>query len=288
MRQYFFKNSSLKNRRESRTIMQFRKYQIYLGVLILLSFGTACTNKNYSTSGIPGYKTGIEFAHRGVVVSYPENSMESINDALSKGFTALEIDLRKNSHGEWMLFHDKSGQRLLGIDSNFNEIPVETLKTTALLFNGNRSSSNVISLSDLLKYHSRDFTFYFDVKVTGFKEAEEIADTIAKYGISNSVIVASADAAFILYLEWKHPELFTALEGMNSGKEWTWKSIPTRFKPDFLSGFFDKIDKSHIKWLKKNSLLERRIVYGIDSANYLKARQYGIKHLIVDYYPGML
>lgn len=266
--------------------MTINKYLAF-SVLALFLIFASCTNKNSNRSSIPGYNHGIVFAHRGVVAAYPENSLESAEDASEKGFTALELDLRKSNDNKWMLFHDENGKRLLGIDSSFNLIPLNKLTTSPLFFNGIRSNSYVLPLSELLKKQGDNFTFYFDVKVTGFKEAEEIADTIIKYCIADKVIVASADVLFILYLEWKHPQIFTALEGMNSGKEWMWSLIPERIEPDFLSGFLERIDQRHVNWLKKKNLLERRIVYGVDSTNYLMVRQYGIKHLIVDYYHGM-
>lgn len=225
----------------------------------------------------------ILFAHRGVVEKYPENSMESISKAKRLGFRAVEFDLRKSADDDFILFHDTDTERMFGSKRNINEISTSSIEDFPLLQNGEPGNFFVPTLEEVLDQHSADFIFYFDMKLSGFKEADQIVEIIRKYNIENRVIVASADALFVFYIELKYPEIITALEGFNAGKEWIYPVIPKNLRPDFLSGFLSMIDENHVEWLRNKGLLSRRIVYGVDSSNYLSAKSMGIKHMILDY-----
>lgn len=244
--------------------------------------------------GRPGSKAGaiafpdpadsaILFAHRGVVANFPENSLESIEEAKRLGFRAVEFDLRKSANGDFILFHDTDCSRMLGTGFEIQDVPTTDLKTFPFIYKGKPTRWFVPTLKEVLDRHHNDFIFYFDMKLTGFKEADQIVEIIRKYGIEKQVIVASADEVFTMYVEYKYPEIYTALEGLNAGKEWIYSLIPKTLKPDFLSGFLNRIDEEHVKWLKERNLLNRRIVYGVDSSNYIAAKNLGIRNMILDY-----
>ncbi|MFH1121992.1 MAG: glycerophosphodiester phosphodiesterase [Bacteroidota bacterium] len=225
----------------------------------------------------------ILFAHRGIAAYYPENSTGSIDEARRAGFTAVEFDLRKSADGEFILFHDVDCKRMLGAEIAVRDIPAKELKRFPLLQNGENSSFYVPTLKEVLDRYHTDFIFYLDMKLSGFNDADQIAEIIQNYRIENSSVVASADLLFILYIEYRYPQINTALEGYNAGKEWTYKLIPKNLKPDYLSGFLSRVNEDHLVWLKKNGLLSRRIVYGVDSTNYLAAKAMGLRNLILDY-----
>jgi len=227
--------------------------------------------------------SALLFAHRGVVENFPENSLESIGEAKQLGFRAVEFDLRKSADDGFILFHDTDTERMFGSKRNINEISTSSLEDFPLIQNGKPGKYFIPTLEEVLDQHRADFIFYFDMKLSGFKEADQIVEIIRKYNIENRVIVASADALFVFYIELKYPETITALEGFNAGKEWIYPVIPKNLRPDFLSGFFSRIDENHVEWLRNKGLLSRRIVYGVDSSNYLSAKSLGIKHMIMDY-----
>ncbi len=225
----------------------------------------------------------LMFAHRGVVRDFPENSLESIGEAKRLGFRAVEFDLRKSADGDFILFHDTDAGRMIGYDQFIGDISTAELKKLPFIHHGRTTGFYVPTLTDVLDRFGNDFIFYFDMKLTGFGEADEIAAIIRKYGLEKSVIVASADALFLFYIEMKYPAVITALEGFNAGKEWMYNLIPKNLKPDFLSGFLNRIDEDHVKWLKEQKLLNKRIVYGVDSSNYIAAKNLGIRNMILDY-----
>ncbi len=225
----------------------------------------------------------LNFAHRGITVRYPENSQESLGEAKRLGFRAVEFDLRKSADGEFILFHDSDCRRMLGLNEPIKKIPVTGLKYYPLLMNGKKTSCFVPTLTDVFDRYSHDFIFYLDMKLSGFRDADQIVEIIHRYGIESTCVVASADLLFVFYIKYRHPGILTALEGYNAGKEWTYNLIPEDLKPDFLSGFLSRVDENHIRWLKRKELLSNRIVYGVDSSNYLSAREMGLQNLILDY-----
>ncbi|MHC1777695.1 MAG: glycerophosphodiester phosphodiesterase [Lentimicrobium sp.] len=251
-------------------------------LVIVFSFGGFGRKAGISVFSA-GADSTILFAHRGVVGKFPENSLESIGEAKRLGFRAVEFDLRKSAGGDFILFHDVDCKRMLGTEFEIQDVPTSDLKTFPIVQNGKVTSFFVPTLKEVLDRHHTDFIFYFDMKLTGFAEADQVVEIIRKYQIEKSVIVASADYLFNLYLELKYPEIITALEGLNSGKEWTYSIIPKNLKPDYLSGFLNKVDENHMQWLRKRELVQKRIVYGVDSSNFPAARNMGLKNFILDY-----
>jgi len=227
--------------------------------------------------------TSMIFAHRGITAGFPENSLESIGEAKKLGFGAVEFDLRKSADGDFILFHDADCRRMLGLDKSIKEITTAGLKNYPLLMNGKKTSFHVPTLEEVMNRHHSDFIFYLDMKLSSFREADQIVEVIHRYGIENTAVVACADILFVFYIEFHHPQIHTALEGYNAGKEWTYNLMPKNLKPDFLSGFLSRVDDNHMRWLKSKDLLSTRIVYGVDSSNYIYARKMGLENLILDY-----
>ena len=232
-------------------------------------------------------RTQALFAHRGVVVEFPENSREAILRAKQLGFTCLEVDLRKTADGEFVLFHDGDCRRLLGIEAELTALSTAEVKRHKLLANGTVTACEVLTLKEMLDEFGHDFLFYFDLKLKNTRDAEDLAQVIEQYGITENSIVASASPAVIMCIEFRHPEILTALEGLNAGKEWLYMLIPKNLKPDYLSGFASKVDKAHVDWLRRHDLLPNRIVYGVDSSNYQEVTSLGIRNMIIDYFPGL-
>ncbi len=226
------------------------------------------------------------FAHRGVTTAFPENSLESVGDAVKQGFTAVEFDLRKTASGDFVLFHDADCYRMLGKHQNISEINTGELGNYPLLMDGKPTSCYVPLLEEVLNRHRDTIVFYFDMKLNSFRDADQIVQIIRKYGIEKTAIVASADAFFIFYVEYRYGSIITALEGFNAGKEWTYNLIPRKLKPDYLSGFIGKVNDNHIQWLRRRGLLSRRIVYGVDSTNIDQARESGLVNMILDHHPA--
>ena len=228
------------------------------------------------------------FAHRGISLYYPENSIEGVQGARLHGFRASEVDIRRSADGQQIIFHDEDCARLLGVERQIDGFTVSELAQHPILYlNGTKSKAIVPTVSRLLDAEKENMAFYFDMKFSSFKDADDIVAQIKRHHLESSVILANWDILFLFYVEMKYPEIITAIEGFDSGKEWTYNLIPRNLKPDFLSGFYAHTNKEHITWLKKNDLLKSRIVYGVDSSNYVPALKAGFRNIIIDYDSSM-
>lgn len=228
------------------------------------------------------------FGHRGIADYCPENSREGLKEAVRVGFKAIEADIRKTKDNQFVVFHDDDALRMLGLDVEVKNATVSELKKTEIILrNCTRSDAKVPTLDEFIASDEDNTIFYFDMKSSSFQDADEIVELIRKYGREKLVILTNWDPLFIFYVEANYPEIITALEGFDSGKEWLYELMPKDLKPDFLSGFFYKTDEGHLSWLKKNDLFDHKIIYGVDSLNYKGALDAGFKNIIIDYDSNM-
>jgi glycerophosphoryl diester phosphodiesterase len=231
--------------------------------------------------------SALLIAHRGVALNVPENSEASLVEAQRLGFLAVEIDARKTKDGELVLFHDKTGRRLLGLNEPFNELTWDRVKGCKLFFKGKPTTNSVPTLREVFQKFGKTLRFYLDMKNKGFKDADQIVTLIDEFGLYDRTILASVDPLFITYVEHKYPKVNTALERFDFFQVWLYRSIPKRWKPDFLSGLARKVTPGHVEWLKKKQLLSKRIVYEVDATNYDRMLNFGITKAIVDYDPSV-
>ena len=252
--------------------------------LLLIIVGGGFKNKIFRLKDID---SDVFFAHRGIANAAPENSVGAIEQALIKGFSAIEVDIMRTNDGELILFHDENGIRLLGKEIDIMTTNYEEIKDISLKHKGSVSKFKLITLEDLFKKYGDSFIFYLDFKNESdfeLKTFQKVNHLIKKYGLSDRVLIASSNLFFTGYIEYKFPDLLTVLEGFDTGKEWVYSVTPSLFRPDFVAGFFKNVDKFHIEKLRDKNLLSRKIIYGISSEKVQEAYcEYGITKMIVDY-----
>jgi glycerophosphoryl diester phosphodiesterase len=223
------------------------------------------------------------FAHRGILIYYPEHSHEGAEAAKQLGFNGIEIDIRKTADDELIVFHDATAERMLGINKPVESLTLNEIKSQSMLFHGNRTSNYVFTVDEFLSAYSKNFIIYCDMKITSFKDVGKLVNIINNHSAVNTCIMASADFFILEYLRIKHSEMITALEGFDAGKEWSYYFIPKKLRPEYYSGFFQNVNAEHVDWLKEKGLLNSRIVYGIEKSNFEAAKRFGIKNIIMDY-----
>jgi glycerophosphoryl diester phosphodiesterase len=145
----------------------------------------------------------------------------------------------------------------------------------------------VPTLRDVFERFGGSLGFYIDMKNKGFEEADQVAALIEASGMRERTVVASVDPLFISYLEHRHPGINTALERFDYAQVWLYQLIPTRWKPDYLSGLARKVSPEHVQWLQARGLLPKRIVYGADAPQHERMLRLGIVKLIVRYDPAL-
>ncbi len=103
-------------------------------------------------------------AHRGASKRFEGNSWQAILFAAAKGVDGIELDLRRSSEGEFILFHDKTLTRIDGTRNRPEELTVSDLNQR--LAEAGRSS--VLLLGDLLSNYRKAVPLLFDLKLEGF------------------------------------------------------------------------------------------------------------------------
>lgn len=222
------------------------------------------------------------FAHRAGDAVLPENSAEGVARSIALGYEGVEIDIHATSDGVFVLFHDDSCQRMLGIDGTVDQHTFDDLKDQPLRNHTVPTELRIARLDSVLARYGDSLLFYLDIKVTGRDNSDAIAELVERFAPKENVLIASSSIPFITALEYNHPELNTVLEGFDKGEEWTWWLFPKKVRPDFVSSFADEVDAAHAAWLRKHGLLPNKIVYGIDSTGYARMQELGIARFIVD------
>ena len=249
-------------------------------VLLLISFVKFGKKDNiHDTTS----KNKMIFAHRGLP-HLAENSWDSFEQSKVLGFKSIETDVQMSKDHKLLIFHDKNANRLLGIEKNINELKWSDIQKHNIIHNSKATTQKTLSLEELLKESSQFDHIYLDIKSTNKSIADSLIALLNKYQTYDNVLVADDNILFLAYLKYHNPKIKTVLEGFNKGKEWTYYLIPQAVEPNYLASFYSEVDESHIDFLKKENLLERKIVYGIDKYNTQNAIEIGLQHLIVDYH----
>lgn len=189
-------------------------------------------------------------AHRGIWRDAPENSLPAIEAAIRAGCDVVEIDVRRSADGGLFLLHDKTLQRMAGID----EMP-ETLTSTELagltLKNRDGGEQNEMTGERLPSLRAlfdltRDRIFlHLDVK-----DRAIIPDVIAcarEMGVDAQVDIWSSlrsadDLAWVRETVSPHGVLFMAKSRIGATHAETELDLLFQLGPDVCEVCFDHID----------------------------------------------
>ena len=246
--------------------------------IIILGGGFGSRNPVLINNGEP-----LVFAHRGVTESNVENSLEAFNKSKELGFSAIETDISRTKDGKLIIFHDDTAKRLLNSDRHINSMYWQEIEDKYLQYNGKETKNKVLSLDQFLQQAEKSTVLYLDIKESSKVVADSILILLEKYNDHKNIIIADANILFVVYLKIKNPNTKVALEGFNKGKEWLYYILPKNFKPDFYSSFISQVDENHMLFLKKNNLLNNRIVYGVDNTTISDVVNLGLRNIIFDY-----
>ena len=88
-------------------------------------------------------------AHRGFSLKYRENSLESIREAVGRGYDGLEIDVQMCETGELVLAHDLYHEDKFIRDMTYDEIKKKGLCTLAEIYEKIPDIEDVLLLLDI-------------------------------------------------------------------------------------------------------------------------------------------
>ena len=79
----------------------------------------------------------LTIAHRGGVVNemYYENSIEGLEEAIRRGYSHVEVDVRITRDSQLVCFHERNLSEITGIDKNIDELALAELRKIAASLN---------------------------------------------------------------------------------------------------------------------------------------------------------
>ena len=257
-----------------------------LFLLVVIVLFIIITGGGFGNNRSPGplENNKITFiAHRGLYNYYAENSYEGYEHCEEMGFASIETDIRVTKDKQLVVFHDDSTSRLLGKESLLDQINFSDLANYNLHFQGKATQNKVMRLDFFLENYKDKFIIYLDNKVNKRWVADSLIIHMKNNEAQNKVLVASSNLLFLSYIKYENKDIYTVLEGFDAGKEWIYHLIPKNFKPDYFSSFMSKVDDDQIAFMRNNRILDRKIVYGVDSSNVQAVLRSGIQHMIIDF-----
>jgi len=266
-------------------ILKFLIRILFLALTIVVLF-ILIAGGGFGNDRSPGPldKSKITFiAHRGMSNYYAENSQEGYQQCKELGFAAIETDIRTTKDKHLIVFHDESTSRLLGKEALLDQIDYFELANYTLHYHGTATQNKIMSLDFFLENFKDKFIIYLDNKVNKRWVADSLIIHLKNNEAQYKVLVASSNLLFLSYIKYENKDIYTVLEGFDAGKEWIYHLIPKNFKPDYFSSFMSKVDDDQIAFMRNNRILDRKIVYGVDSSNVEAVLRSGIQHMIIDF-----
>ncbi len=139
-------------------------------------------------------------AHRGFTRRAPENSLESILDAIDAGFQAVEIDVRETKDQVMILMHDRTVDRTMSAVGEVSSFTLEGMRR--LGFRGG-DDYHLPTLDEVLSVSSGRILLYIDLKS---ERLDLIVEQIRKHDAHDWTLLHEAN-----------PEKVFRLKEMDSG-----------------------------------------------------------------------
>lgn len=194
-------------------------------------------------------------AHRGLMETYPENTLISLESAILSGANYVEFDIQCTADGQLVVFHDTELLRTTGIKGNLFEMSYNELKNVRAhepeRFSLAFFNEHIPLLSDVVKLLQKY------PQVTAFVEIKE--ETLDQYGtdqimpdlfktldiIQSQSVIISYDESAIEYTK-KNSDFLTGwvLHDYNTINH----NIAKRLKPNYLIANYQKVPENTDPW----------------------------------------
>jgi glycerophosphoryl diester phosphodiesterase len=122
-------------------------------------------------------------AHRGYHENAPENSLQSIQNAIEEGIEMAEIDIRQTKDGKFVLMHDSTLDRTTNGSGDVTDYTLEELKLLKLKDSrGILTSEQIPTLQEVLNLGRGEI--YFDLDISNDKVSfDRIYPVVKQYGM---------------------------------------------------------------------------------------------------------
>lgn len=139
----------------------------------------------------------LVIAHRGNRVGAPENTVESLRQAVSLGADAIEFDVRATKDGTPVVIHDATMDRTTNVTGTVAELTLDQVQAadaSARSPHATGAPMTVPALSEVLECF-RDIPMVIEVKEIGAVDSTE--RMIRRFGVESRVIIGSTSVDVI-------------------------------------------------------------------------------------------
>ena len=130
-------------------------------------------------------RRAVPVGHRGAPRIFPENTLEAFERAVDLGAWMIELDVRQTSDGVLVVFHDEELGRMCGADGTVQSHTWDKLAKLQV-----EGWFRIPRLDDVLRRLRERVWVNVEVKQA---DPQKVADTVAKAGMSDQVVVSSFD-----------------------------------------------------------------------------------------------
>lgn len=157
--------------------------------LLLLCFslaGKAQAQKSFSPYTL--------IAHRGGVVSEtaPENSLAALDEAISRGYYMVEIDMRLTKDSVLITQHDPHFKKYFNTNELVSDMNWEQIKALS-----HPTGYRVMLLEEVLAYCEGKIQVMIDNKISGYDEKlfSKVVELLQKYGLDKEALMIGTTAS---------------------------------------------------------------------------------------------
>ena len=124
----------------------------------------------------------VKLAHRGAMLTHPENTLRAFKASIDAGFDGVELDVRACKTGELVVFHDADLERLAGRPERIHDLALDEIQSVKI------QGEPIPLLKDVLKKLPNDCIIAIELK-------ESLADEVlaAVKTAKQTLIIGSKD-----------------------------------------------------------------------------------------------
>ncbi len=225
-------------------------FYFVLAVFILLIVGhTFYWEARKKTVNLPKY-----FAHRGVKINFPENTLASYQDAINLGFNGLEIDVCSLKDGTVVCSHNYDLEKETDgtgwlFDLDYSQIK----KFQTGIKSHPKSCQKIPRLIDVLEVLPKQTFLNIEIKyknIFDFSTARVIAELAKKKIIDQPFVVSTFNPLIVAYFKAFHRQVLIGY--LVENHKWLW--LMNIIHPDFLHPDGLIINQKIINKCKKHNL----------------------------------
>ncbi len=158
--------------------------------------------------------TPLILAHRGAFCTsrYPENTLDAFKTAVEQGADGFELDVRLSRDGEIVVFHDRSLQRLMGVEKPVSRLNYSGIRKLNFLSSPRDSETYVPTLKDIFREFGSTVVYNIEVKSSSLFNGEMIdrlGNLIREYKLTERVWVSCFNPVFLYFWNKKFPAIST-------------------------------------------------------------------------------